>query len=92
MHFKITTVGFYDAQGESSIDFIFNQTEMTTLVCSKKFLNTVLEMKKNGLAKLITNVVCLDEIVESEKALADSVGITLLTYQELIDAGENSDL
>uniref|UniRef100_UPI0035C6CB46 AMP-binding protein n=1 Tax=Serratia quinivorans TaxID=137545 RepID=UPI0035C6CB46 len=32
MHYKITTVGFYDAMSSEQVDFILNQTEMTTVV------------------------------------------------------------
>jgi long-chain acyl-CoA synthetase len=34
MHFNITTVGFFEAMGQTQVDFIFNQTEMTSILCS----------------------------------------------------------
>jgi len=38
MHYKITVVGFFDAMGTASMDFILNQTQMTTIVCAPEYI------------------------------------------------------
>ena len=34
MNYKMTTVGFYDAMGLPQVDYIINQTEMSTIFCT----------------------------------------------------------
>jgi len=50
MHYKITTVGFYDAMGTSAVEFILNQTEMTTIICSGFYVGKLVQMKSDGMA------------------------------------------
>lgn len=61
MHYKMTTVGFYDAMGVSQVDFILNQTEMSTIVGTLNYAKKVLDMKKNGQATHIKNLVLVGE-------------------------------
>lgn len=37
MHYRITTIGFYDAMSAEQVDYILNQTEMPTVVCSLEY-------------------------------------------------------
>ena len=37
MHFKATTVGFYDAMGAQQVDFILRQTELSTIFCTANY-------------------------------------------------------
>ena len=37
MHYDMTTVGFYDAMGAAQVEFILNQTEMTTIFCTVNY-------------------------------------------------------
>ena len=37
MHYEMTTVGFYDAMGAAQVEFILNQTEMTTIFCTANY-------------------------------------------------------
>ena len=46
MYYKMTVVGFYDAMGVVSLEYILNQTEMTTIVCSGEYIMKIVEMKK----------------------------------------------
>ena len=48
MHYKITAVGFYDAMSMDQVDFILNQTEMQSLVCSVDYAQKIINMKVNG--------------------------------------------
>ena len=62
MHYQITAVGFYDAMGTTSVDFILEQTEMKTIICSGEYIKRMVQMKADGLAQHITALVTLDEI------------------------------
>ena len=62
MHYGITTVGFYDAMGPESVDFILNQTEMSSIVVSAVYAAKIIQMKKDGLAGYIKNLILMDPI------------------------------
>ena len=38
MRYNIKIVGFFDAMGVDQMDFILNQTEMTTVVCAPEYI------------------------------------------------------
>ncbi len=60
MHYRITAVGFFDAMSSEQVEFIFNQTEMTTVVCTADYAKKIVDMKANGQAAHIKNLVIMD--------------------------------
>jgi len=48
--------------GTASVDFILEQTEMKTIICSGEYIKRMVQMKADGLAQHITALVTLDEI------------------------------
>lgn len=44
-----SVVGFYDAMGNSAVEYIVNQTELKTIVCTKDYMKKVIELKKDGM-------------------------------------------
>ena len=68
MHYKITAVGFYESMGPEQVQYILNQTEMTSIFVAKAYIDKILEYKRdvngNGahLSRNIVNLVCLDEV------------------------------
>ena len=59
MNYNMTTVGFYDAMSMAQIDYILNQTEMSTIFVTGAHAAKVLEMKENGQATMIKNLVII---------------------------------
>ena len=59
MNYNMTTVGFYDAMSMAQIDYILNQTEMSTIFCTANHASKALEMKENGMATMIRNLVVI---------------------------------
>ena len=59
MHYSITTVGFYDAMSAVQVEFILNQTEMKTLVCTPDYAEKILNMRKAGQASHIVSLVIM---------------------------------
>ena len=59
MHYNMTTVGFYDAMGASQVDYILNQTEMTTVFCTANYAKKIFEMQEQGMAHRIKNLVLI---------------------------------
>ncbi len=92
MLFKMTTVGFYDAMGVEQVDFILKQTEMQTIVCTTNYAKKVLQMKQQGLATMIKNLIVIDPTAGAIPAdleqLGSQTGITLHTFAGVIEAGK----
>ena len=88
MHYKITTVGFYDAMGTSAVEFILNQTEMTTIICSGFYVSKLVQMKSDGMAQHITALVTLDEVENDVLTKAEENGIKVHTFAAVMQAGE----
>ena len=47
MYFTVTTIGFFDSMGAGSVDYILNQTELTSIFASNDYINKILTMKKD---------------------------------------------
>ena len=62
MYYSATTVGFFDAMGQEQVDYILNQTEMVTILCSEQYLQKVIVMKKAGLAGHVKNLIMMDDV------------------------------
>ena len=90
MHYKITTVGFYDAMGTSAVEFILNQTQMTTIVCSGFYVSKIVQMKADGMAQHITALVSLDEVENDVLTKAEELEIRVHTFAAVMQAGESA--
>ena len=88
MHYKITVVGFYDAMGTQSVEFILNQTEMQTIVCSGDYIEKIVNMKKDDMAQHIKALITLDDIKPEVMTLAEKLGITIHTFNKVKEEGE----
>ena len=62
---KATVIGFYDSMGDSSVDYCLNQTKTETMFVSCAYLKKMLDMRDNGYARYIKNIVMLDTDAES---------------------------
>ena len=58
---SITNVPIYDTLGEDNIDFIFGQTEITSVFLPFSGIEKLLGMKKKGKIKGLHTLVCFDE-------------------------------
>lgn len=48
MYYNIKVVGFFDAMGADALDFILNQTELSTIVCTSAYVKRIVQMKKDS--------------------------------------------
>jgi len=81
MHYNITAVGFYDAMSAEQVNFILNQTELTSLVCTDDYANKIIAMKKDGKAAHITSLIVTNEASSALLQSAQEVGIEVHTYE-----------
>jgi len=70
MYYNVTTVGFFDAMGPTQVDFILNQTEMSTIFVTAELLPKILNLKKDGGASYIKDLVVIDKITPEHFYLA----------------------
>lgn len=40
-----TTVAFYDTLGPDSVEFVINQTQLTTIFCAGQYVKSLLQLK-----------------------------------------------
>ena len=57
---KTTVIGFYDSMGDVSVDYCLKQTQFETMFCTAPYLKKLLDMRANGLASYIKNIVLFD--------------------------------
>jgi len=74
MYTNNTTIGFFDSMGLNTIDFILNQTELTTIFTSAELLPKILELKQKPnddneqRGVYLKTVVCFDKVKSEQKA------------------------
>lgn len=85
MYYSVTVVGFYDAMAKEQVDYILNQTEMRTVVCSNVYARKLIEMKKDGMAQHLTGLIIATEgpngeIDEDNQEGARTLGLTCHSF------------
>ena len=84
---SVITVGLYDTLGAESTNFIINQCQLTTIICSGDYIQRYIKMKKDGQIKSVQNLVTFDTLKDDERDTAGQVGLKLFSLQYLIDEG-----
>jgi long-chain acyl-CoA synthetase len=87
--YGITTVPVYDTLGDEAVEFMFKETELTTLFLSADHVKKIAAKIKNGAFKFLKNLVILDEInlmPEDEKNLE---GVNWFKFNDLLKSGES---
>ena len=90
---SITIVTLYDTLGMKSIEYIFNQTELSTIVTEKKNLDNILKLKMDNKLGKVKNIIYLkcneeNENFENNKENLIKLGINLISYETIIDTGK----
>ena len=90
---SITIVTLYDTLGINSIEFIFNQTELTSIIAETKNFEKILRLKEQNKLGKVKNVIylnCNEEIenLENNKEKLIQLGINLISYEEVISTGK----
>ena len=86
---SITIVTIYDTLGDIALEYIFNQTKLTTIVIEAKALEKLCNLAKNGKAGEIKNLIVLDK--EEDKKFCDelsNLGFNIYTWEEVAKEGK----
>jgi long-subunit acyl-CoA synthetase (AMP-forming) len=90
---SIIIVPLYDTLGMKSIEYILNQTEMTTIILERKKLENILKLKEEDKLNKVKNIIYLksDEEVkdfEENKEKLIKLGINVISYETIISTGK----
>lgn len=83
-----TTIAFYDTLGPEAVEFVINQTKLTTICCAGQYLSKIILLKSQGKAKSITHLVSMDSFDKSIQMDAKDVGIEVFHINEVIEEGK----
>ena len=87
---SITIVTVYDTLGDIALEYIFNQTKLSTVVVESKVLKKLLNLAKQEKTGQIKNLIVLD--YEDDIPTCDELkklGFIIYTFDEITQAGED---
>ena len=87
MYMTYTTIGFFDSMGVSAVDFILEQTELSTMFTTMEYIKKVIQMKKDKLARTVKNFVCFDAFTDKDKEECKEHGLNLYHFSEVLEIG-----
>ena len=92
---SITIVTIYDTLGVQAIEFIFNQTLLTSILMESKTLNKIISLKKENKVGHLQNIIVLpcenDDEMEANFKLCKELGFNMYYYDEIIQRGKEFD-
>lgn len=57
---NVTSVPLYDTLGKDTIDYIIDQTGLSTIICTQDKIENLTKLKNNGKAESLKYIICLD--------------------------------
>ena len=81
-------VPIYDTLGPDAVQFVFEQTNLTTIYCSNNYIGVLTKSAKEKKLGRVANIVVWDPYTPEEKKELESSGVTLYSMQEVVTAGE----
>ena len=86
---SISIVTVYDTLGDIALEYIFNQTKLTTVVAEAKVLKKLLNLAKDGKTCQIKNLIVLD--IEDDQPTCEELkklGINIFSFDDIVKNGE----
>ena len=90
---SIAIVTLYDTLGINSIEYILNETELTTIIAETKTFEKIIDVKKNNKFGKVENIISLkcndeDPNLEGNIKELESLGLKIIPYETIIDEGK----
>ena len=95
MRDSITTVTIYDTLGDKAIEFIFEQTQITSIVVEIKALKKIYELAKQNKTFHVKNIIIIEKEDDEETAKnLELLGFNIFSWEEIVQKGkeEGQDL
>jgi len=87
--FGFTSVPIYDTLGQQAVNYILDQTNVSTIFSSQANVDVLLKLDKFSGLK---NVVCLDGFREDQKEKLKAHGLMTIEFSEVMENGKNNSL
>ena len=87
---SVTVVTIYDTLGEKSMEYIFQQTDLETILIEACCLKNICKLAKEKRINKLKNLIVVDS--EDEPDLLEelkSLGINIYTFDQIIEKGKN---
>ena len=89
MRDSITIVTIYDTLGDRAVEFILEQTQVTTIVIEIKALKKILELAKQNKTSKVKNLIVIEKEDDEETAKnLESLGFVIYTWDEVYKKGK----
>ncbi len=59
---SVTQIALYDTLGDSALEYVINQTKLTTICCASPQVDKLLRLKGEGVGESLVNLVSFDPI------------------------------
>lgn len=86
--YGITLVPVFDSLGLEAVEYIFSQTEVSTVFASGSNIDLLLEGAKAGKICNVNTVVCMQGYTQNQKEFAASINFRLISWEELLAGGQ----
>lgn len=87
--YGFSTVALYDTLGSESMQFILEQTQLSTIICSKDCAKNL--VKEEGLQK-VSNIVSFSDFDKETKEALEAKGYKLYTFAEVLASGKEKEV
>jgi len=91
MYFNYTTIGIFDSMGAEAVNFITNQTELSTIFAESPYVIKMVAMKKDKLISTVKNLVSYDPVTPADVEACKAVGINLIEYNYVVSQGTGDE-
>lgn len=84
----IATVTLYDTLGGDSSEYIIQQAELTTVVCTSDHINDLASIKESGNVPQLQNVIVMNDYTQDQVDRLTQCKVKCFTLGQLIEEGE----
>ena len=85
---SITVVTIYDSLGDHTIEYIIDQTTLTTMCMESRNLSKLTKLKKENKSPSLKNIVLFDREEEKQIKEAESLGYNIFYFEDVVKSGE----
>ena len=87
-----TVVTFYSTLGENTIEYILEQTLLTTVVMESKALKGIIELKKSDKSGNLQNIILVDAADETQVKNGKDLGLKVYSFSDVLSAGKGKEV
>ena len=85
---SISIVTFYDTLGDSTIEFILSETNLTTIAMESVGLVKINKLKEQNKVSELKNLIIFDDEKPEDIQKAKSLGFNVYTFNEVVEKGK----